>query len=136
MARIMTKPARRGLALLETALVFPILLLLTLGLVEYGWMFLQAQKVANAARHGARLVVRPDITNAEATAAVDTYMSSVGLGGSGYVLTFSADTTSLIPGDTMTVDVTVSYANIDLGMPLVPVPTNLAHSVSMVKEGP
>ncbi len=36
---------RRGVVLIEAALVFPILLLLTFGLMEYGWLFLRMETV-------------------------------------------------------------------------------------------
>ena len=66
---------RKGVALLEAALVFPLLLLLTLALIEYGWLFMKIQQTTNAARHGLRAAVVPDATTAEAHAAVATLMT-------------------------------------------------------------
>jgi Flp pilus assembly protein TadG len=123
--------------LVEAALVFPLLLLLTLGLLEYGWMFLHAQRITNAARHGARLGVLPDATNAEVEAAIAALMDAGGMAGSGYTVTFSpADVAFPAPGEALTVTINVLYENVDLGMPLLPLPTNLEASVSMAKEGP
>ena len=45
--------------MVEAAIVFPILLMLTLGAIEYGWLFLNAQQVTNAARQGARIAILP-----------------------------------------------------------------------------
>lgn len=128
---------RRGLVLVEAALVFPLLLLLTVGLLEYGWMFLQYQRITNAARHGARLGVLPDATNAEVEAAIAALMDAGGMAGSGYTVTFSpADIAFPQPGETLRVTINVLYENIDLGMPLVPLPTNLEASATFSKEGP
>lgn len=122
---------------MEAALVFPLLLLLTVGLLEYGWMFLQYQRITNAARHGARLGVLPDATNADVEAAIAALMDAGGLVGSGYTVTFSpANVASPEPGEALSVTINVLYENIDLGMPMVPLPTNLEASVSMAKEGP
>ena len=51
---------RRGAAAVEAALVMPIMLLVTLGAIKYGWLFLRAQQVTTAARYGARVAVRAD----------------------------------------------------------------------------
>jgi Flp pilus assembly protein TadG len=47
--------ARRGTALIEFALVVPMLLLLMLGILEFGWYGKNQLSIANAAREGARL---------------------------------------------------------------------------------
>jgi Flp pilus assembly protein TadG len=138
MAMVRTHCRRNGVALLEAALVFPLLLLLTLALIEYGWLFMKIQQTTNAARHGLRAAVVPDATTAEAHAAVATLMTSAGLGSSGYSVTFSpSDVSALSSGDTLSVTVTVPYENISLtGGPLVPVPGTITASMSMAKEGP
>ncbi len=46
----------RGAALVEFALVMPILVLLLAGIVEFGWLFAQNLNVRHGAREGARLV--------------------------------------------------------------------------------
>jgi Flp pilus assembly protein TadG len=45
---------RRGSTLLEFAMVVPVLLLLLLGIIEFGWFFKNQLTVANATREGAR----------------------------------------------------------------------------------
>jgi hypothetical protein len=45
----------RGTTLVEAAIVLPLLLLLTLGTVHYGWLLINMQRVWNAARQGARV---------------------------------------------------------------------------------
>ena len=51
----------RGTAVVEAALVMPILLLVTFGAIKYGWLFLKAQQITNAARYGARMAALPDV---------------------------------------------------------------------------
>jgi Flp pilus assembly protein TadG len=48
---------RRGAALVETALVLPIMLLFLLGIMEYGRYFFVLQLATNAAREGCRYAV-------------------------------------------------------------------------------
>jgi Flp pilus assembly protein TadG len=48
------KTSRRGQALVEFALVVPLLILLLLGIMEFGWLVKNQLTVANAARDGAR----------------------------------------------------------------------------------
>lgn len=47
-------PARRGATLVEFALVVPVLLLLMLGVMEFGWYAKNQLALANATREGAR----------------------------------------------------------------------------------
>ena len=134
---LVRQSARRGNVLVETALVLPLLLVLTLGLLEYGWLFLKAQQITNASRQGARVGARADATVAEITAAVDGAMAAGGLADSGFALTIiPVDPTTLIAGETLTVEISVPYANIGLGVPLVPTPASLDATVTMAREGP
>jgi len=128
---------RGGLALVEMALLLPLLLTILIGLIEYGWLFFKFQQVGGAARHGARIAVTEPATQAQAQTAIDQMMTSSGLQASGYGVTFSATPELMPPGQVLTVTVTVPYANIELiGFPLVPVPAQLVGSTSMAKEGP
>lgn len=129
--------SRRGLSSIEAALVMPLLLLVVLGIIEYGWMFLKVQQINNAARHGARIGITENATNADVTSGVSTLMTGAGLAGSGYVLTLApADVATVRPGNALTVTVTVPYANVTVtGAPLIPTPTNIAGSTTMFKEG-
>jgi Flp pilus assembly protein TadG len=43
MANMKRVSSRHGLATVETAIVLPVILLLTVGLIEYGWLLLKAQ---------------------------------------------------------------------------------------------
>jgi Flp pilus assembly protein TadG len=47
--------SERGAELIEFALTLPLLLLLVLGIIEFGFMFQEYEVVTNAAREGARI---------------------------------------------------------------------------------
>jgi len=102
--------SQRGAELIEFALTFPILLLIALGLVDFGFMFQQYEVLTNAAREGARIAVLPDYSSADAEARVDQYISSSFLSGDGTVTTAVTPGTVDIGGVTMsTRTVTVTY---------------------------
>ena len=50
----------RGAELIEFAVAFPLLLLVVLGIVDFGFLFQKYEVVTNAAREGARLAALPD----------------------------------------------------------------------------
>ena len=54
MKRMKVTLRRRGQALVETALTVTILVLLSLGIVQFGYAFMQLEMITNAARDGAR----------------------------------------------------------------------------------
>lgn len=135
------KAWRRGTTAVEAAIVFPLLLLVTLGALRYGWLFLKAQHITNAARMGARTAVLPDATVAGVEAGISALMTAGGMGASGYSVSITpADISSLEVGDPLTVRITVPCANIDimhvpLFTDLEPANWNLGAEVTMAKEG-
>jgi len=137
MAKMSERSKRRGAAMVEAAIVFPLLVLLTLALIEYGWLFINIQNTTSATRHGARMAVTPDETSAEVIAAVKAMMDRTRMGDTGYTISIvPSDVSSVDRGDTIKVTVTVPYGSLNLtGMPL-PLPENLQATVSMAKEGP
>src|SRR6185295_20212756 len=103
----LSKSARRerGLAILEMALILPLLFLLCLGVIEYGWLFFKNQQVAAAARNACRYGITEAATTALTLAKVDTEMTQAGLGSSGYTKTSTP--VEVIAGTFVTVTVTV-----------------------------
>jgi Flp pilus assembly protein TadG len=69
---------RRGGAILEAALVLPILLGLCFGMVEFGYYFFVKHTLQGAARDGARMGIVPTGTNAKVNATVATAMKAAG----------------------------------------------------------
>jgi hypothetical protein len=134
MATYLKSRRRRGLAVIEAAIFFPLLFLLLFGMIEYGWAFLKFQCINNAAREGVRVAVRDGATDPQWQGAVDTVMSGCS------IATF---TRSLSPGvgsqigTQLTCTVTVNYSDINLmQVSLFPVPSSLTGTATMVKEGP
>ncbi len=71
----------RGAELVEFALVFPTLLLVMLGIIDFGFLFQRYEVVTNAAREGARVAILPGYGDADVTARVDQYLAAAGLTG-------------------------------------------------------
>jgi Flp pilus assembly protein TadG len=69
-------PARRGAAMVEMAIVLPIFVLVSLGVVEFGRALMVANMVTNSAREGARMAVLDGSTNTEVTKAVTDFLTS------------------------------------------------------------
>ena len=66
----------RGAAMLETALVMPLVLLVCVGIFEFGRAYQTWQVLTNAAREGARVAVLPGANNGTITERVRIYMAS------------------------------------------------------------
>lgn len=66
----------RGAALIETAITIPIVLLIAVGIFEFGRAYQTWQVLTNAAREGARVAILADATDDRVTTAVQAYMTS------------------------------------------------------------
>ena len=66
----------RGAALLETAITVPIILLISVGIFEFGRAYQVQQVLTNAAREGARVAVIEGTSDEQVTKIVTDYMSS------------------------------------------------------------
>ena len=125
---------QRGIATIEVALILPVLLVLTFALMEYGWYFINAQKVTHAAHQGARLAAMPDATMADVTSLITALMSDVQ--GECLVTVEPGNIEEIPPGEMLTVTITVPYRdNLEL-FGFLPVPANIRATTSMAKEGP
>ncbi len=69
----------RGAALLEAAITIPLILLISVGIFEFGRAFQTWQVLTNAAREGARIAVLADTSDAQVRSAVREYMKGGGL---------------------------------------------------------
>lgn len=74
--------ARRGNAVLDAALVLPILLSLTFGTIEYGYFFFVKHSLQGAAREGCRAAIVPSADNTQVTQAVAAALKAAGLNSS------------------------------------------------------
>jgi Flp pilus assembly protein TadG len=65
-----------GAQLIEFALVLPMLLLVVLGIAEFGFIFQRYEVLTNAAREGARIAVLPGYSTADVQARVAAYVTA------------------------------------------------------------
>lgn len=68
-----------GSQLVEFALVLPLLLLVVLGIAEFGFVFQRYEVLTNAAREGARIAVLPGYTQPDVEARVRAYLTAGGV---------------------------------------------------------
>ena len=132
------KKNRRGAAAVEMAIVLPLLLLLTLGGIKYGYLFLKAQQITNAARHGARMAILPGKTTDEVKAIIINMLGNANITVTADDIDFNpGDISSVGSGETITVRIIVPSAEVDIMIvPLFPNVENLGATVTMAKEGP
>jgi Flp pilus assembly protein TadG len=64
----------RGAALIEAAFTLPLLLFVSIGIIEFGRAFQTWQVVTNAAREGARVAVLPGMSDDAVRARVQSYL--------------------------------------------------------------
>ena len=76
-----TRTRQKAQAIVELALILPILLLLLMGIVELGRIFMAQHTITNATREGARIGSLPSSTTSDAHSTVSTYMNAAGLSG-------------------------------------------------------
>jgi Flp pilus assembly protein TadG len=100
----------RGTALLETAMTLPLLLIVSVGIFEFGRAFQTQQVLTNAAREGARLAVMPGSTDSAVTARVQSYLTTGQLPNTATILVNPASTVDIGGGATAKASlVTVNY---------------------------
>lgn len=109
---------RRGNAVLDAALVLPVLLSLTFGSIEYGYFFFVKHSLQGAAREGCRAAIVPSTTdNTVVTQAVAASLKAAGLNSSNTTLD-SKFTLSVSPvvtsasGTAITVEVDATWGTI------------------------
>ena len=76
-----TRDDERGTALIEFALVLPVLLLVFAGMFDLGMAFQRYQAVTNAAREGARMAVLPGYAISDVESRVTAYLTASGVPG-------------------------------------------------------
>ena len=122
---------RRAAAVVEMAVVTPLLLTMIFGIIEYGWVFMVRQTMTNAAREGARTAVLQVSTDADIIARVNESMVSTGLTGYDIDITHG---TLVDPVETVTL--TIPYADVSLlGGFFGPKDFDIGATASMRKEG-
>lgn len=99
MAKLNTRRdnSERGQAIIELALTLPLLLLVVLGIFDFGFMFQRYEVVTNAAREGARVAVLPGYQPQDAQNRALAYLDAGGMGGAGITTVACAANRVLTP---------------------------------------
>ena len=129
-----------GAALVEFAIVAPLLILLLFGIVEFGWVLAQFNEVRHAAQEGARwgAVSKPDLDGGGAgnSDLVARACNAANLP-SGSSLSVSASTGGGAKGDPATVTVTANIASLTgLNFITVFLPSTLSNTATFRLEQP
>ncbi len=124
---------RRGAAIVEFAVILPLLLTILFGIIEYGWVFMVRQTLQTAAREGCRLAVLQTASApySDVTDRIAQVMGPTGL--TSYTVNMTHATSS---SPVETVEVQIPYSDVSLmGGFFGTHSSNLAGSCSMRKEG-
>jgi Flp pilus assembly protein TadG len=113
---------RRGNAVMEAALVLPLLLTLTFGTVEYGYFFYVKHTLQGAARDGTRVAILPSSTLTSVTTAVGNTMTSAGFASNTYTTTVTNGSTgatisnlsTITTGTAIKVQVTCTWGTVGI----------------------
>ena len=98
-----------GAAMVELAIVLPLLLILLFGIIEASWAFNQQLEVRHGAREGARLVAVNAGTDAEIT---DEVCDRMHFSGDEALTEVTIATSGLLIGDTATVTIVAPYTGL------------------------
>jgi Flp pilus assembly protein TadG len=111
--RSIGRRSERGAALVEFAVVMPLLILLLFGIMEAGWLFAQLTETRNAAREGARLAV-VDFGSASQVAQETCARANLSAGGATVNISTSGDVTDPIgdPSANVTVEFIKPYESL------------------------
>ncbi len=127
------RKGRRGAAVVEFAVVAPLLLLILFGIIEYGYIFMVRQTVIHAAREGCRIAVlqTTDEPYSEVTARITEIMETTGVTG------YTVDLTHPSEGNPMeAVQITVPISEVSLVGSIIPHGDHpIVATCSMRKEG-
>lgn len=101
----------RAAAVVEFAVVLPLLLTILFGIIEYGWVFMVRQSLQTAAREGCRVAILQTSTEpyAAVLARISDVMEPTGL--TTYEVTMTHAT---VAEPIEVVDVTIPYADVSL----------------------
>jgi Flp pilus assembly protein TadG len=121
---------RRGIALVEAAIVLTILLMVTIGTLEYGWMFVNLQRITNAARQGARVASVSGAADTDGEAHMTNILGSIPVVSSDVQFSVNADGEDIVTATVVVNTSAVGLVNWDL----LPMPEQLQAVVTMARE--
>ena len=127
---------RRGAAVVEFAIVAPVLLLLLLGMIECGRMIMVQQSITTAAREGARTAIVEGTSATSAMGSVQSFLSGTGIRGAN-VTVAPNNTGSIAHGQPVTVTVSVPFSAVSwLPHPFFFGQKTLSSTATMRRETP
>ncbi|MGI9472377.1 MAG: TadE/TadG family type IV pilus assembly protein [Rubripirellula sp.] len=97
---------RRGASAIEFALIAPLMIMFTFGLVELGRMMLVKQTATHATREGARVAVRPTADRDEVIQRVEEELALLSITGA-TIETIPASLEDAEPGSDVTIRVSI-----------------------------
>src|SRR5437773_2577458 len=101
---------RRGAAVVEFAVVAPLLILIAFGIIEFGRAMMVQQLMTNGAREGARKAVLNGATTTDVNRTIDNYMANSGI--TGYTKQITPDPATAQAGTGVKVTVSVPYSSV------------------------
>jgi Flp pilus assembly protein TadG len=132
-----THAARRGAALVEFAVVAPVMFMMILAMIELGRGFMVSHLLTNAARRGCRVGVVEGKSNADIVAAVATALNPVGINSDAVTVQVndnSGDVANAQPGDELTVVVSVPTSSVSWVPFLRYLPSSLSGQYTLRRE--
>jgi Flp pilus assembly protein TadG len=135
---------RRGNAVLDMALVLPILLALAFGTVEFGHYFWIKHNLQAAAREGARASIVPTATNQNVIDAVKLSMDAAGIPQANYTVAITdtaatptaLNVASVVAGTPIKVTVTANWGTVGVRpLGVITASKNVIGATVMRKEG-
>ena len=78
-ARPSRQKTRRGAAIVEMAVVTPLLLLFLFGIIEFGWLFMTKETLTHAVREACRTGALPGATDADVRERFNDAMAATGI---------------------------------------------------------
>ena len=121
----------RAAAVVEFAVVLPLLLTILFGIIEFGWLFTVRLTLEEAARGGVRVGILQTATEADVQTRVDQVMNGAGI--SGYTFAYTPSVPGGNPIETVVVSVPIEAVSLVNGY--FGGGGNLVASCSMRKEG-
>ena len=128
---------RRGVAVVEFALVLPIFFMMVFAMIEFGRMVMVRQVLTNASREGARIGVLDGATTAEVVDKVEAYLTSASIPfTAGNVVSVSPSPPSSAGyGESVSVTVTVPFDDVSwLPSPMYLGAANVSAATVMRRE--
>ena len=135
------KGREKGAALVEFALLAPLLIILVMGVIEFGWLFAQMNEIRHVAQEGARwgAVSHPDIDGSGSADWGDLAARACGAANlpSGTSVDVSGTYSGAAKGDTATVTVTATVQSLS-NLPIIStfLPDTLTNTATFRLEQP